>query len=162
MPRNRSIARELALGSGVPSALQREQPRGPAFVNCSERFATRTAEMSGFCQLFRVLCSTNSREVDLLSAVQYSKPPQQPTSSSITGFWYNKEEPPQKSRWLFFVLNNLIFGQIRIICIFWKSCFFSPGLDYWNNFLYIAIVSSNVGVNGFPGAQASIMAFLDR
>ena len=69
MPRNRSIAQELALRSGVPIALQREQPRRLAFVNCSERFAARTAEKPGFCQLFRALCSANSREVRLLLTV---------------------------------------------------------------------------------------------
>ncbi len=92
----------------------------PGFVGCFERFTSRNVERSDFCRLFRALRGTNSREFDFLSTVRYSWHPQQPTSSSITVFWHSKEEPPQKSRWLFFVLDNLILDKFGLSEFFEK------------------------------------------
>ena len=155
-------SREISLLSGVPSILCRELSKVRYFVGCSEHFTVQTAERSDFCRLFWTFHLTKSRESAILSAIRPSWHSEQPTSISITLFWHSKEEPPQKSRRLFFIVDNLVLDKFGLSAFLWKLSNFSSGVDYWNNFLYIAIVSSNVGVNGFPGAQASIMAFLDR
>ena len=149
--------------SAVLSIPHRELSRDQTSVGCFEHFSSQTAERSVFCRLFRAFHVAISRESGTLSAVRYWWHSEQPTFSSIVGFWQtNKEEPPQKSRRLFFIVDNLVLDKFGLSAFLWKLSNFSSGVDYWNNFLYIAIVSSNVGVNGFPGAQASIMAFLDR
>ena len=156
-------SREISLLSVVSNISRRKQPRDQTSVGCSEHFTVQTAERSVFCRLFWTFHLTKSRESAILSAIRPSWHSEQPTFSSIVGFWQtNKEEPPQKSRRLFFIVDNLVLDKFGLSAFLWKLSNFSSGVDYWNNFLYIAIVSSNVGVNGFPGAQASIMAFLDR
>lgn len=147
--------------SAILSIPHRELSRDQTSVGCSEHFTVQTAERSVFCRLFRTFLVANSREIKLLSAFRYSRYPQQPTSISITlSSGTAKEEPPQKSRRSFLIVDNLVLDKFGLSDFFEKVFW----IRFWllNNFLYIAIVSSNVGVNGFPGAQASIMAFLDR
>ena len=104
-------SREISLLSGVPSILCRELSKVRYFVGCSEHFTAQTAERSDFCRLFWTFHLTKSRESAILSAIRPSWHSEQPTSISITLFWHSKEEPPQKSRRLFFIVDNLVLDK---------------------------------------------------
>ena len=107
-------SRESAILSAVPSIPRCRQPRDQSSVGYFEHFSSQTAESPVFCRLFRAFHGTNSREISLLSAFRYSRYPQQPTSISITVFWHSKEEPPQKSRRLFFIVDNLVLDKFGL------------------------------------------------
>ena len=107
-------SRESAILSAAPSISRRKQPRVRYFVGCSEHFTVQTAERSDFCRVFRAFYVANCREIRLLSAFRYSRYPQQPTSISIIVFWHSKEEPPQKSRRLFFIVDNLVLDKFGL------------------------------------------------
>ena len=59
--------REIVEVSVDLDRLHREQPRDPATVDCSGSVASRTAERSCDCRLFRIGCIANSRETLRLS-----------------------------------------------------------------------------------------------
>ena len=107
-------SREISLLSAISNISRRKQPRVRYFVGCSEHFTVQTAERSDFCRVFRAFYVANCREIRLLSAFRYSRYPQQPTSISITVFWHSKEEPPQKSRRLFFIVDNLVLDKFGL------------------------------------------------
>ena len=117
-------SREIKLLSAVPSISRRKQPRVRYFVGCSEHFTVQTAERSDFCRLFWTFHLTKSRESAILSAIRPSWHSEQPTLSSIVGFWQtNKEEPPQKSRRLFFIVDNLVLDKFGLSEFFEKVVF---------------------------------------
>ena len=107
-------SREISLLSAIPSIPRHRQPRDQSSVGCFEHFSSQTAEKSVFCRVFRAFYVANCREIRLLSAFRYSRYPQQPTSISIIVFWHSKEEPPQKSRRLFFIVDNLVLDKFGL------------------------------------------------